>query len=100
MMRSQASQATSWCGCASRSNRPAGQQLRFRVERNEQNDGEFVMAEIALHSATDVNDLLNSFAVVAHMDQGWQYENAVKTVEVLKDLGITHIREGFAGLGH
>jgi hypothetical protein len=58
------------------------------------------MAEIALHSATDVNDLLNSFAVVTHMDQGWQYENAVKTVEVLKDLGITHIREGFVGLGH
>lgn len=58
------------------------------------------MAEIAIQPATDINEFLDSFAMITHMQQGWQYENATKTVAVLKDLGITHVRDGFVGLGH
>jgi hypothetical protein len=38
--------------------------------------------------------------MITHIQQGWQYEDAAKTVAVLKDLGITHVRDAFVGVGH
>jgi hypothetical protein len=50
--------------------------------------------------AADVNDLIESFAINTHMQQGWQYDDTAKTIAALKKLGILHIRESFTGLGH
>ncbi|TIM79378.1 MAG: hypothetical protein E5Y58_00845 [Mesorhizobium sp.] len=47
-----------------------------------------------------VNALLASFGMNTHMQQGWQYEDAARTVSTLKELGITQVREAFTGLGH
>lgn len=51
-------------------------------------------------AAASAGDLLASFGMNTHMQQGWQYADARKTVATLKDLGITQIREAFVGLGH
>jgi hypothetical protein len=47
-----------------------------------------------------LNEFLASFGANTHMQQGWQYADAAKTVATLKALGITQIREAFTGLGH
>ena len=56
-------------------------------------------AELSCQPAAPIDALLSSFAMNTHMQQGWQYSDAKKTVEVLKDLGISEVREGFVGLG-
>jgi hypothetical protein len=52
-----------------------------------------------LRTATDTGAFINSFGVVTHLEQGWQYEDAARTVSVLKELGITQVRDGFVGVG-
>ena len=42
-----------------------------------------------LRTATDTGAFINSFGVVTHLEQGWQYEDAARTVSVLKELGIS-----------
>ncbi|MET0596473.1 MAG: hypothetical protein ABWZ57_01255 [Mesorhizobium sp.] len=44
--------------------------------------------------------LAASIGVNTHLQQGDQYANARRTVEMLKTLGITQVREPFAGVGH
>ncbi|KQT60481.1 MULTISPECIES: hypothetical protein [unclassified Aureimonas] len=57
-------------------------------------------ADLACEAAAPADALLSSFGMNTHMQQGWQYSDARKTVAVLKDLGITQVREAFVGLGH
>ncbi len=44
--------------------------------------------------------LAASIGVNTHLQQGDQYANARRTVDMLKALGITQVREPFAGVGH
>src|SRR3954454_7846661 len=49
---------------------------------------------------SSIRALIDAFGVNIHMQQGWQYADAPKTIATLKSLGVSQVREAFTGLGH
>lgn len=57
-------------------------------------------ATVSCLTPRPLHEFIDSFGMNTHMQQGWQYADAAKTVGTLQALGITQVRDSFTGLGH